>query len=110
MPRRYTLAWRRVTAPGRFLPRPPKPLLGFPQKAWEVAAMKHLDEAVLEVVELHGPLNEKGITNQPSKGVYKALQRLVEAKKIVKVGYQGKGNEKKYQMPKTKPTITRRLS
>jgi hypothetical protein len=67
-----------------------------------------LDDAILEELE-HGSGTVKGISERLSDRVYNALERLVKADKVKKEGYQGKGNEKIYNLSKATPLITRRL-
>jgi hypothetical protein len=50
-----------------------------------------------------GAVTVKDIQQRLSNRVYKALERLVEAERVVKEGFPGKGNEKTYSLPKPPP-------
>ena len=60
-----------------------------------------LDDVVLdELGRGSGTVNE--IAERISKRLYVALDRLVKAKKVIKSGFPGKGNEKVYSLPDIK--------
>jgi hypothetical protein len=61
-----------------------------------------LDNAILEELE-HGAGTVKDIQERLSKRVYTALERLHEAGKVEKEGFEGKGNLKTYSLPKPAP-------
>jgi hypothetical protein len=68
-----------------------------------------LDEAVIEELE-RGDGNAKQIAERLSKRVYAALERLVREERVVKRGWEGRGNEKWYSLPKaSSPIFNRRL-
>lgn len=66
-----------------------------------------LDEAVLEELERGGG-TVKEIGERLSGRIQHALDRLVGAKKVIKDGYPGKGNQKAYSLPQ-EPPINRRF-
>jgi hypothetical protein len=59
-----------------------------------------LDDAILEELERSGDGTAKQISERLSLRIYEALQRLVRDQRVVKEGFPGKGNEKRYGLPK----------
>jgi hypothetical protein len=61
-----------------------------------------LDDVILEALQA-GPGSLQDIQGRLSKRVYAALERLAKADKVIKEGFEGKGNPKTYSLPKPAP-------
>jgi hypothetical protein len=61
-----------------------------------------LDEAILEELE-RGEGTVKDISERLSKRLQHALERLCDADRVVRSGYEGKGNLKVYSLPQHVP-------
>lgn len=77
--------------------------------AGSTEAELRLDEAIMEELE-RGDGNAKQIGDRLSRRVYEGLERLVRDGRVEKSGWSGKGNEKRYSLPRSStPVITGRL-
>jgi hypothetical protein len=67
-----------------------------------------LEEVLLKALEL-GPGNPREITERLVNRVRDTLNTMADREEISRVGYPGKGNEKRYSLKRPSQVILRRI-